>query len=91
MAMIELTPEGENRIVSFPGANGSLSVSDLIKVTVTLERSRRFGTQLEIPLRTVEKGVITGQSSRKSHSPQPFSSGSTLASFLLFRRFYCAE
>src|SRR5512143_4011621 len=29
MAVIELTPKGENRIIAFPGANGSLSVNDL--------------------------------------------------------------
>jgi ribokinase len=57
MAMIELTPEGENRIVSFLGANGSLSASDLIRLQSRWRGIDVFVTQLEIPLRTVEKGV----------------------------------
>ena len=56
-AAIELTPKGENRIVAFLGANGSLSVSDLKR----LERYWRgvgvFVTQLEISLATVERGL----------------------------------
>jgi len=57
MAMIELTPEGENRIVSFPGANGSLSVSDLMGLQSHWRGVGVFVTQLEIPLRTAEKGM----------------------------------
>jgi ribokinase len=57
MAVIELTPKGENRIIAFPGANGSLSVNDLKR----LERYWRgvgvFVTQLEIPFPTVEWGL----------------------------------
>jgi ribokinase len=56
-AVIELTPKGENRIIAFLGANGSLSVNDLKK----LERCWRgvdvFVTQLEIPFPTVERGL----------------------------------
>ncbi len=57
MAVIELTPKGENRIIAFLGANGSLSVNDLKR----LERYWRgvgvFVTQLEIPFSTVEWGL----------------------------------
>ncbi len=56
-AVIELTPRGENRIIAFLGANGSLSVNDLKR----LERYWRgvdvFVTQLEIPFPTVERGL----------------------------------
>jgi ribokinase len=56
-AVIELTPRGENRIIAFLGANGSLSVNDLKR----LERYWRgvdvFVTQLETPLPTVEIGL----------------------------------
>jgi ribokinase len=56
-AVIELTPKGENRIIAFLGANGSLSVYDLKR----LERYWRgvgvFVTQLEIPLPMVERGL----------------------------------
>src|SRR5512136_1060085 len=52
-AVIELTAKGENRIIAFLGANGSLSVHDLKR----LERYWRgvdvFVTQLEIPFPTV--------------------------------------
>ena len=56
-AVIELTPRGENRIIAFLGANGSLSLNDLKR----LERYWRgvgvFVTQLETPLPTVERGL----------------------------------
>ncbi len=57
MAMIELTPKGENRIVSFLGANRSLSVRDLIRFRSCWRGTDIFVTQLEIPLPTVEKGM----------------------------------
>jgi len=57
MAVIELTPKGENRIVAFPGANGSLCVKDLKRLQSCWRGVEVFVTQLEIPLRTVEKGV----------------------------------
>jgi ribokinase len=56
-AVIELTAKGENRIIAFLGANGSLSVHDLKR----LERYWRgvdvFVTQLEIPFPTVQRGL----------------------------------
>ena len=57
MAVIELTPEGENRIVVFPGANGSLSAGDLKRLHSWWRGVRVFATQLEIPLPTVVKGM----------------------------------
>lgn len=57
MAVIELTPKGENRIVAFPGANGSLSVNDLKRLERYWEGVDVFVTQLEIPFSTVEKGL----------------------------------
>ena len=57
MAMIELTPKGENRIVVSLGANGSLSVKDLKRLQSCWRGVEVFVTQLEIPLPTVEKGV----------------------------------
>ncbi len=60
-AVIELTPRGENRIISFLGANGSLSIKDLKR----LERYWRgvdvFVTQLEVPLPSVERGLGTAK------------------------------
>jgi ribokinase len=57
MAVIELTPKGENRIVAFPGANSSLSVNDLNRLRRYWIGVDVFVTQLEIPLPTVERGL----------------------------------
>jgi ribokinase len=57
MAVIELTLKGENRIIANFGANGSLSVRDLKGLQSCWRGVDVFVTQLEIPLRTVEKGL----------------------------------
>ena len=57
MAMIELTPKGENRIVVSLGANGSLSQKDLRRLQPCWRGVGVFVTQLEIPLSTAERGV----------------------------------
>lgn len=57
MAVIELTPNGENRIVVSLGANGSLSLKDLKRLQSSWKGIDVFVTQLEIPLPTVEKGL----------------------------------
>jgi len=57
MAVIELTPKGENRIIAFLGANGSLSVNDLKRLERYWKGVGVFVTQLEIPFPTVEKGL----------------------------------
>ncbi len=57
MAVIELSPKGENRIVVSLGANGSLSVKDLKRLQSYWRGVEVFVTQLEIPLPTVEKGL----------------------------------
>jgi ribokinase len=56
-AVIELTPKGENRIVSFLGANGSLSVDDLKGLARYWSGVNVFVTQLEAPLPSVERGL----------------------------------
>ena len=56
-AVIELTPKGENRIIAFLGANGSLSVNDLKRLARHWSGVGVFVTQLEIPLPTVERGL----------------------------------
>jgi ribokinase len=57
MAMIELTPKGENRIVVSLGANSSLSRKDLERLQSCWRGVEVFVTQLEIPLPTVERGL----------------------------------
>lgn len=67
LALIELNPKGENRIIVSPGANGSLSEKDLKRFGSFWKEIRVFVTQLEIPIPTVkmglkmakEKGILT--------------------------------
>jgi ribokinase len=60
-AVIELTTKGENRIIAFLGANGSLSVNDLKRLERHWSGVGVFVTQLEIPLETVERGLRTAK------------------------------
>ena len=57
MALIELTPEGENRIIVSPGANRSLSRKDLKRLVPLWKGIKVFITQLEIPIETVKMGL----------------------------------
>jgi ribokinase len=57
MAVIELTPKGENRIIASRGANSSLSLEDLNRLRRYWREVTVFVTQLEIPLPTVEGGL----------------------------------
>ncbi|MEW6377290.1 MAG: ribokinase [Thermodesulfobacteriota bacterium] len=57
VALIELTPKGENRIIVSPGANGSLSEDDLKKTISFWRKINVFVTQLEIPFPTVKMGL----------------------------------
>ncbi len=73
MAVIELTPKGENRIVSFLGANGSLSLKDLKRLQSCWRGVDVFLAQLETPLATVERGLklAKGQGSLTLLNPSP--------------------
>lgn len=53
MAIIELSSDGQNRIVVSPGANASLSSKDIDKIHLPWEDINIFLTQLETPLDTV--------------------------------------
>jgi ribokinase len=57
IALIELNPKGENRIIVSPGANGSLSENDLKRLGPIWKGISIFVTQLEIPLSTVHIGL----------------------------------
>jgi ribokinase len=57
MAFIELSPGGENRIIVSPGANGSLSLSDIKNFAPLFRKISIFVTQLEIPVETVKMGL----------------------------------
>jgi len=53
IALIEVNPQGENRIIVSPGANSFLSTKDLKSFTQVWKGIRVFVAQLEIPLQTV--------------------------------------
>jgi ribokinase len=57
MALIELISGGENRIIVSPGANSSLSESDLKTLTPIWKGVKIFVTQLEIPIPTILIGL----------------------------------
>lgn len=57
MAVIELTPNGENRIIASRGANSTLSLNDLNRLSRFWSEIKVFLTQLEIPLPTAERGL----------------------------------
>jgi ribokinase len=57
IALIELVSKGENRIIVSPGANGSLSVKDLKRLTLLWKKIKVFVTQFEIPMKTLKMGL----------------------------------
>ena len=61
MALIEVVPEGENRIIVSPGANRILSSRQLKKTAKAWEGVRVFVAQLEIPIETVQTGLEMAQ------------------------------
>ncbi|NWF92691.1 MAG: ribokinase [Syntrophaceae bacterium] len=57
IALIELNPDGENRIIVSPGANGSLSVKDVQEASGLWETAGVFISQLEVPISVVRMGL----------------------------------
>jgi len=57
IALIELNPKGENRIIVSPGANGSLSEKDMRRFGPFWKEIKVFVTQLEIPIQTVKMAL----------------------------------
>jgi ribokinase len=60
VALITLTPDGENSIVVSPGANGRLAPGDVDAVRERLARAAVLTLQLEIPMETVVRAVAVG-------------------------------
>jgi ribokinase len=58
VAIIELIPRGENRIIVSPGANASLSVKNLQKHQDAWNGVGVFVVQLETPMNTVQEGLL---------------------------------
>jgi len=61
VALIELGPTGENRIIVSPGANGSLSPQDLKRNVGIWKGAKVLVTQLEIPMETVGQALHTAK------------------------------
>lgn len=57
VAVIELNPKGENRIIVSPGANSCLTGKDVTRLGHPWKGVGVFVTQLEIPLATVQKSL----------------------------------
>jgi ribokinase len=57
VALIELVPKGENRIIVSLGANGAVSEKDLRALAPCWKGAKVFVTQLEVPISTVKKGL----------------------------------
>ncbi len=57
MALIEVVPGGENRIIVSPGANGAFSPLRLKRTAGAWEGASVFVAQLETPLETVQAGL----------------------------------
>ena len=60
VALIMLTPDGENSIVVSPGANGQLAPQDVNAAHERLTRAAVLLLQLEVPLDTVLRAVELG-------------------------------
>jgi ribokinase len=60
VALITLTPDGENSIVVSPGANGRLEPGDVDAARERLARAAVLTLQLEIPMETVVRAVAVG-------------------------------
>jgi len=61
LALIELIPMGENRIIVSPGANGRLSPEDFRRLASFWNGVNVFVTQFEVPIPTVRKGLETAR------------------------------
>ena len=74
IALIEVNPQGENRIIVSPGANGFLTGKDLRRLTRAWREVRVFVTQLEIPLPTVRIALEAAKhkSALTLLNPSPF-------------------
>jgi ribokinase len=57
LALIELGPKGENRIIVSPGANASLFPQDLHRNKAIWEKAGFLVMQMEIPIATVKKAL----------------------------------
>ena len=73
VAMITLTPDGENEIIVAPGANGALSPSDMDKSGDLIAVADVLLAQLEVPMEAVVRSVqLVGPSAKVVLNCAPF-------------------
>jgi ribokinase len=73
VALITVDENAENRIVVIPGANGTLSETDLKKAEKPLDEAEYLLMQMEIPMRTIEyaANVATAKGTKVILNPAP--------------------
>ena len=71
LALIEVDPSGENRIVVVPGANGRVEVGDLERAGPLIDRAPVVLAQLEIPTPVVEALARRRREGRLVLNPAP--------------------
>lgn len=71
LALIEVDPSGENRIVVVPGANATVEVEDLDGAAAALADAEVILAQLEIPIPVVEALARRPRSGRLLLNPAP--------------------
>ena len=71
LAVIEVDPSGENRIVVVPGANHAVTVDDLDRAGPVIDGAAVVLAQLEIPVAVVEALAARPRSGRLVLNPAP--------------------
>lgn len=71
LALIEVDPTGENRIVVVPGANATVEPADLEVAAGQLDRAAVILAQLEVPIEVVEALAARPRAGRLILNPAP--------------------
>lgn len=71
LALIEVDPSGENRIVVVPGANATVDLSDLDRASAALAGTEVILAQLEVPVAVIEALARRPRRGRLILNPAP--------------------
>jgi ribokinase len=75
LAIIEVDPSGENRIVVAPGANGAVGTEDLAAVSGAIRDAPVVLAQMEVPVPVVEALAAMPRTGRLVVNPAPATAG----------------